>query len=209
MTAETVLQKQLAAPPATRRPTALDALKLASRAFLAGQRVDMGSLASTLGVSRVTIYRWVGSREQLLTEVAWSLSVKTLDKLEDDVGAAQQTRGPRTGPVLIGFVHTVLGHAGFRRFLETESDLAMTLLTVGSSGFQPRLIARVQALLTEDVADGRLQTSIPLDDLAYTLVRIAESFAYSPFITGQPADAARADRVITTLLQAAVPASHG
>ncbi|MDT4938604.1 MAG: hypothetical protein QOG80_2275 [Pseudonocardiales bacterium] len=206
MTGETVLQRQLAAPHGVRRPTALDALTLASRAFLAGQRVDMGSLAATLGVSRVTIYRWVGSREQLLTEVAWSLSARTLDKLEADL--PRSPGEPRTGPVLIGFVHTVLDHAGFRRFLEAESDLAMALLTVGSSGFQPRLIARVQALLSADVAAGPLQTTIPLDDLAYTLVRIAESFAYSPFITGQPADAARAERVISTLLQAAVPAAQ-
>jgi hypothetical protein len=100
-----------------------------------------------------------------------------------------------------------MAHSGFRRFLENESELAMNLLTVGSAGFQPRLIDRIHELLCADVSSGRLQTSIPLDDLAYTLVRIAESFAYSPFITGQPADPARAERVIDILLQAGAPAT--
>src|SRR5206468_12935445 len=51
------------------RPTALDAFRLARRTFQAGDRVDMQTLARTLQVDRVTVYRWVGSREQLLTEV--------------------------------------------------------------------------------------------------------------------------------------------
>jgi AcrR family transcriptional regulator len=207
MTAETVLQRQLASPTAARRPIALDAFKLATRTFLSGRRVDMGPLADALGVSRVTVYRWVGTREQLLTEVLWALSAKTLDLVETELQAASPSNRPRTGLVLTGFVHTVMAHPGFRRFLENESELAMNLLTVGSSGFQPRLISRIYELLCADASAGHLQTSIPFDDLAYTLVRIAESFAYSPFITGQPADPARAERVIDMLLQGATPAT--
>ena len=39
----------------------------------------MSGLAEDLGVSRVTLYRWVGSREHLLVEVIWSLGRRTLD----------------------------------------------------------------------------------------------------------------------------------
>jgi AcrR family transcriptional regulator len=55
-----------------------DALRLARRKFLAAQRIDMTSLAAELGVNRVTLYRWVGSRDALMVEVVWSLAAQTL-----------------------------------------------------------------------------------------------------------------------------------
>ena len=63
----TPLQEQLGGRAA--RPTALDAFRLARRAFLDGRRVDMGVLARELDVNRATLYRWVGTREHLLVEV--------------------------------------------------------------------------------------------------------------------------------------------
>jgi AcrR family transcriptional regulator len=76
----TPLQRQLAGT-ATARPTALDAFRLARRSFLAGDRVDMQALARALNVDRATLYRWVGSREQLLSEILWSLIDPTIEKL--------------------------------------------------------------------------------------------------------------------------------
>ena len=45
----------------------------ARRRFQAAERIDMSALAEELGVNRVTLYRWVGSRDRLLVEVIWSL----------------------------------------------------------------------------------------------------------------------------------------
>src|ERR1700757_4050467 len=39
--------------------------------FVAGQRLDMRSLARRLGVARATLYRRAGNREQLLDQVLW------------------------------------------------------------------------------------------------------------------------------------------
>jgi AcrR family transcriptional regulator len=39
--------------------------------FVAGQRLDMRSLARRVGVARATLYRRVGNREQLLDQVLW------------------------------------------------------------------------------------------------------------------------------------------
>jgi DNA-binding phage protein len=58
----TPLRRQLAGEALGRRPAALDAFLLARRRFIAGERVDMTALAQELGVNRVTLYRWVGSR---------------------------------------------------------------------------------------------------------------------------------------------------
>src|SRR4051812_50088979 len=79
-----------------RRPTPLDAFRLAKRKFLAAERIDMSALADELGVNRVTLYRWVGSREQLLVEVIWSLASRTLancDRRTRARGAARREEG--------------------------------------------------------------------------------------------------------------------
>src|SRR4051794_5962256 len=69
----TRLQRELSGTEEPRKPTAIDAFKLARHRFQAAERIDMSAMADELGVNRVTLYRWVGSREQLLVEVIWSL----------------------------------------------------------------------------------------------------------------------------------------
>ncbi len=69
----TPLQRQLAEPD-RQRPQPIDALRLARRTILDGRRLDMQALAAELGVNRVTLYRWVGSRDDLLVEVLWSMT---------------------------------------------------------------------------------------------------------------------------------------
>ena len=56
------------APPA-RIPAPVFAA--AADAHASGQRLDMKSLAQQLGVSRATLYRQAGNREQLLAQVIW------------------------------------------------------------------------------------------------------------------------------------------
>jgi AcrR family transcriptional regulator len=197
----TMLQRVLESPEQPRRPTPIDALDLARRTFLAGRRVDMNKLAHELGISRVTLYRWVGTREQLLTEVLWSLTDELLTAGAARSEARQDT-GSRAAVVLSGFVRIILDDAGMRRFLEDEADFALSLLTTKASQFQARIIGRIRELLDADVAARRLSSPIPLDDLAYTIVRVAESFVYSRAITGEAPDADRADRVINGLLAA-------
>ena len=76
----TRLQRELAEGAGDRRPTPLDAFKLARRRFLAAERIDMSALADELQINRVTLYRWVGSRERLLVEVLWSLGHAALER---------------------------------------------------------------------------------------------------------------------------------
>src|SRR5689334_25139175 len=109
-----------------RRPTPLDAFRLAKRKFLAAERIDMSALADELGVNRVTLYRWVGSREQLLVEVIWSLGSRTLADADAQVKAKGAERIVQT---VTGFLDIVISNAGMRRWLAEEGELAMRLLT--------------------------------------------------------------------------------
>ena len=44
-----------------------------------GRRLDMRGLADELGVSRVTLFRRVGSREELLSQALWLLTERMLE----------------------------------------------------------------------------------------------------------------------------------
>jgi AcrR family transcriptional regulator len=194
--AATPLQRQLAGA-APVRPTALDALREAQRMFQAGRRVDMQSLAKKLSVDRATLYRWVGSREQLLAEVLWNLMAKTIERLRESSGAGQR---PVAADIVTGAAQATMTNLGMQRFLEREGDLALKLLTTKASGFQQRLIQLIAEVLDTDRRNGRLHSAVPAADLPYVLVRIMESYVYLSLITGDEPDAARASSVIHALL---------
>ena len=58
--------------PRRGRPAAAsrdDVLALAMHRYLRGRRVDVQAIAAELGLGRTTIYRWFGSREELIGEI--------------------------------------------------------------------------------------------------------------------------------------------
>jgi len=194
----TRLQRALTGDAAPRRPTPLDAFLLARRKFLAAERIDMSALADELGVNRVTLYRWVGSREQLLVEVVWSLASRTLEKVDARVRAKGAERIVR---VVTRFLEAVISNEGMRRWLAEEGELAMRLLTRHDTDFQPRLIEAIQGMLTEETEAGELELPVELREVAYVIVRVIESYTYLDLITGEQADARRAEPVLRLLLR--------
>src|SRR5215467_3933227 len=78
---QTALERAILEPAAAARPTPLDALRLARERWLAGERLDMGALAEELGISRATLYTWVGSKDRLLGEVLWSFAADGLQQV--------------------------------------------------------------------------------------------------------------------------------
>jgi AcrR family transcriptional regulator len=194
----TKLQRDLAGAPDRRRPTPLDAFRLARRKFLSAERIDMSALADELGVNRVTLYRWVGSREQLLVEVIWSLAQRTLEKNDRSVRA---TGAERVVRIVTRFLGDVISNAGMRRWLADEGELAMRLLTRHDTDFQPRLIDWMEDSLRQEADAGRLALPVELHEVAYVIVRLIESYTYLDLITGEEPDARRAEPVLRMLLR--------
>jgi AcrR family transcriptional regulator len=185
-------------PDVTPRPTALDAFLRARKRFLACERVDMSALAAELGVSRVTLYRWVGSRDRLLVEVIWSLAARTLEKIDADV----KERGPeRIVRIVTRFLEDVITNPGMQRWLAEEGESAMRLLTRAQTGFQPRLIDAMHDLLSEETEAGGLDLPVDLREVAYVIVRLIESYTYLDLITGERPDARRAEPILRLLLR--------
>jgi AcrR family transcriptional regulator len=180
------------------RPRASDALRLGRRRFLAPERIDMATIAGELGINRVTLYRWFGTRDNFIVEVVWSLALTTFKWIEAQVGA----KGPeRIVEVVTGFLDAIITNPGMKRWLGEDGEHAMRLLTGRRTDFQQRLIGEIQRRLEEEEAAARLPPPVDLHELAYVIVRVIESYTYLDLITGEQPDARRAEPILRMLLR--------
>lgn len=175
---------------------ALRAFRLARRVFIAGDRIEMGTLATQLGVERTSLFRWVGNRDDLLSEVLWSLAERTLDRAAEESTA----EGPeRIVDILGRFVDGLVTADYFRAFLAREPARALRLMTTGDSEIQRRYVAAVEWLLEAHAPDAGSR-GLSLHDLAYLIVRISESFSYADVIAGEQPSAEHARAAFALLL---------
>ena len=171
------------------------AIRLARRHFIAGRRIEMGALADELGVSRVTLNRWVGSRDKLLGEVNWSLAEISLRDARAQAGGSGADAVANTVEV---FARTVLAADFMQAFLNRETDIALRILTTSRSDLQENVIGFIEQLLREELNSP--PASLDFADLAYLVVRISESFIYVDMITGGQPDPAKIGHALRALL---------
>ena len=180
------------------RPNALTAFRLARHHFIEGRRWEMQELAAELGVNRATLFRWVGNRDDLIADIVWSVTEPTLAAA---VAGAKGSGGGRIASALAAFAAAANRAGGFQAFVQREPERALRILTTRAGPFQRRLIEKVESLVREEVESGALNPPLPVHDLAYLLVRIAETFIYSNMIIGEPADALKVEQATTALLR--------
>jgi AcrR family transcriptional regulator len=173
----------------------------AARWVLDGRRLDMQGLADEFGVSRATLFRRVGGREELLSKALWLLTERTL------VAAAKRWAAERppgalhtsgTGRYINRFVSTA---PGLRRLLDDEPALAIRVLTDPRGRVQTGIVAFVEALLRRDMAENGLVPLIEPGALAYALVRLGESFLYADVLAARQPDVDTADRLQRALVE--------
>lgn len=165
---------------------------------MARERLDIGEIAVRMGVSRITIYRHVGNREQLVSEVLWSLSRDTLERSRRDAEAAGE----------VGFLpvyrryNSYLGHSeAFLHFLREESAFALKLLTRPNGSVRTRLMRALRDLLDEDLERRGTQLQLDTDTLAYVIVCIGESYLYPLISMHDEPDLDQATEVVNLLLR--------
>jgi len=196
----TVLELQLARG-APRAVGPLDVLREARRRFLQGKRLDMRELASDLGISRATLYRWVGDRERLLGEILWSLAEGGLAEARAHADAYAADRGVDWVVRFYSrFMEMTADFEPIRRFVAAEPDSALRVLMSRHGVQQRRLIDALRAVLQARAAAGDLALRLDTHDLAYVMVRIGESFIWREFITGEEPDLSKAADIVRILL---------
>ena len=181
------------------RATPQDLFQLAMGKWATGERFDLGRMAQELGVSRATVFRWCGSRELLYGEILSALFKAALEM------AREQAVG--TGPGYIRDVTHLLLSAltedtSLRTFLKQDAAYAMGILMSRSSQVERRSAELVRDDLEAQAREGHIRPAMKLDDLAYLIVRIGESFLYRDAITGDAPDIESAVTAIHILVAA-------
>lgn len=181
----------------TRRAEPIDAFNLALRKWLDGERIEMTHLARELGIGRATLFRWVGSREQLTGEVIWYLCAL----LWSDV--VKNTHGDGSeyiADLSYRFMTDILATDPLRQFLDRDPEYALRVLTSKSSVIQSRIVAEVAKELSDQKSKGHIDPSIDTDNLAYLIIRVMESFIYSDQIIGREPNVEIAREAVWTLV---------
>jgi AcrR family transcriptional regulator len=192
--ARVVLPEGTAVPP--RVPAEIFAA--AVDVFVAGQRLDMMSLARRLGVARATLYRRAGNRERLLDEMLWWRARRLLD---DQVRAtAGRSGAERLIAVIGGVLHGIGRDRPLRAFLESDPETALRLLTGPRSAVHKGTVGALENLIELERGRGAFDASLDTPTLAYAIVRISEGFLYADVIADRAPDIDRAITVIEALL---------
>jgi AcrR family transcriptional regulator len=185
--------------PDMARPTAgtrgAPAVALAARWIHDGRRLDMQGLADELGVSRATLFRRVGGREELLTEALWVLTKRTLEAAAAQ-WEAERPEGELHTPGTGRHINALVSRSkSLRRLLDDEPALTLRVLTDPRGRVQTGIVTFIEALLRRDIAEFGLVSLIEPDALAYALVRLGESFLYADVLAARKPDVATADRL--------------
>jgi AcrR family transcriptional regulator len=186
----------------SRRVTPLDALELASKKWLNGERLDIGQLASELGVARTTVFRWVGSREQLYGEV---LSQAYARHRASILRASSGKGIKRLADVVRRNLTALCKTSPLHTFVEQDPEYAIRVLTSNSSPVQARTIELEKQFLREIVQEARIKPPLDIDTLAYIIIRIGEAFLYADVISGRKPEIEKAVAAICILVAGASP----
>ena len=166
--------------------------------FVAGQRLDMRSLARRLGVARATLYRRAGNRERMLDEVLWWRARRLL--VEQVQASAGLAGSERLVAVIGGVLRAIARDRPLRAFLESDPETALRLLTGTRSTVHQGMASALEKLIDLERERGYFDASLDTPTLAYAIVRISEGFLYCDVVADRAPDIDRATTVIEALL---------
>jgi AcrR family transcriptional regulator len=166
--------------------------------FVAGQRLDMRSLARRLGVARATLYRRAGNREQLLDEMLWWRARRLL--VDQVQATASLTGTERLAAVIGGVLRAIARDRPLRAFLRSDPETALRLLTGTRSTVHKGMAGALERLIDTERGRGCFEASLDTPTLAYAILRISEAFLYADPIADRAPDIDRAVTVIEALL---------
>lgn len=180
------------------RATPAEAFAAARRRFRHGERLDMGELATELGVSRTTLYRWTGDRDRLLADVVWF----ELHKLVAHATESATGHGlPRLRQGISWFLDATASARPLRALLAGEGDRAVRLLTAPNGPIRPKLVRFLTEVIEAEAAGGGYRPPAPPATLADGIVALGERYLHNGGDPTLNPDPATAHTVIALLLR--------
>lgn len=170
----------------------------ALHAYLSGQRLDMQSLARRVGVGRATLYRRAGNREQLLDQVLWWRARRMV--AGQLMATAELSGADRIAAVVGGALQVIANDRPLRRFVESDPDTALRILTGGRGQAARGVAAALEHLIDFERDRGCFDADLDSASLAYAIMRISEGFLYADLLADHSPDIERAVSVVRALV---------
>ncbi|HWH28330.1 MAG TPA: QsdR family transcriptional regulator [Mycobacteriales bacterium] len=185
------------------RATPEQVVRAAAAWIAAGRRLDLQLLGAEQGISRATLHRKVGNRDNLLGLALAHRALDALERAERDWERGRRPHELRSLSVIMAFNAGVAADRGLRRLLDDEPMTAVRVLTDSRGHVQPAVVTAFTRLLERDEQEGLLRQVVPFDQLAYAVVRLGESFLYADVIADRPPDVETANTLERALVEAA------
>lgn len=164
-----------------RQVTAKTAFNLARKYWLKGKRINIADLAKDAGVSRITLYRWLGNREQLIEDILWSIAGPEFQRI------IRETPGKGVEHIINVHRSFMIGMARLeplRQFITENPTQIIRCSTTDPKSSHGRHTKAVEAHLEDQAALGHLKLPIPAHKLAETIVYTNAVLLYSAIIGG-------------------------
>ena len=174
-------------------------LELALYRYLRGDRVDVRSIATELGLGRTTIYRWFGSREELIGEVVARAAEDLLDSI---VAGSHGRGGDRLLQIFDRFNRALADAPALRSFLADEREVALRIITSSEGIVTPRMVERIADVIAEEAGAGSYEPPLETETLALAIVRLAEAFIFNDARAGIRGEVDRLREIEAALLRA-------
>jgi AcrR family transcriptional regulator len=186
------------------RHSPMTLFELATATWLRGEKLELVQLASELGVARTTVFRWVGTREQLYGEVIST----AYTRLREEILRKTSGKGlERYAVITRRTLNALFAAAPLRTFIAHDPEFAIRVLTSKSSPVQERSIQQEIALLREIMAEEQIEPSLDLATLAFVVIRIGEAFLYADVLSERTPEIEKAVAAIRLLVGGQLPAS--
>jgi AcrR family transcriptional regulator len=144
--------------------------------YLRGLRVDVQAIAAELGLGRTTIYRWFGSRDELIGEAIVQAALPVLAQARS---AARGEGGEALLDTFDRFNRALAASTALRQFVEREREAALRVITTSQGSVHPRIVEMIRKLIADEVSAGTYEPPVDPGLLAYAMVRLAEAFLYN------------------------------
>jgi AcrR family transcriptional regulator len=153
-----------------------DVLAAVMHRYLRGLRVDVQAIAAELGLGRTTIYRWFGSRDELIGEAIVQAALPVLAQARS---AARGEGGEALLDTFDRFNRALAASTALRQFVEREREAALRVITTSQGSVHPRIVEMIRKLIADEVSAGTYEPPVDPGLLAYAMVRLAEAFLYN------------------------------
>ena len=139
-------------------------------------------IAKRAGVDRVTVYRRIGSRDDVVKSVLSRETAKVINEL-DDIAVKYDSLEERVAQTFITILDRARSHIIFSRLLSLEPEFSLPRLTTDGQSIMAMAVLATLQTLQKAVEDGLLDDAPDLAVRAEVIVRIVHSFVMTPRAT--------------------------